>query len=51
MLDILVNIFKTLLQIWSSLTNDQKDSISKAFTDLFEDLFRAYYKENSGGAQ
>lgn len=50
-LDVLFKIFSSLIQIWSSLSDEQKESICKTFTDLFEDLFRAYYKANSGGAQ
>ena len=49
--DILVKIFSSLFQIWSSLSDDQKDSICKTFTELMEDLFRAFYKANSGDAQ
>jgi len=51
MLDILFKIFGSLLQIWSSLSEDQKDGICKALTDLMEDLFRGFYKANSGDAQ
>lgn len=51
MLDILLKIFSSLFQIWSSLSEDQKDTICKAFTGLMEDLFRGFYKANSGGAQ
>lgn len=51
MFDILVKIFSSLFQIWSSLSDDQKDSICKTFTELMEDLFRAFYKANSGDAQ
>ena len=51
MLDTLFKILSSLLQIWTSLSEDQKEKIYKAFTDLMEDLFRGFYKANSGGAQ
>jgi len=50
-LDTLFKILSSLFQIWTSLSEDQKDKICKAFTDLMEDLFRGFYKANSGGAQ
>ncbi|MGK9419243.1 hypothetical protein ACSSUR_24320 [Pseudomonas cedrina] len=51
MLDIILKIIASITQIWSSLSQDQKDSICKAFTDLMEDLFRRFYQANSEGAQ
>lgn len=51
MLDVILKLIATISQIWSSLSQDQKDRICQAFTDLMEDLFRAFYKANSGGAQ
>jgi hypothetical protein len=51
LLDIILKIIASITQIWSSLSQDQKDSICKAFTDLMEDLFRSFYQANSEGAQ
>lgn len=51
MLDVLVKIFTSLVQIWSSLSEDQKESICKIFTDLMDQVFREYFRANTGGAQ
>jgi len=50
-LDVLVKFLSSLLQIWSSLSEDQKESICKVFTDLMDQVFREYFRANTGGAQ
>ncbi len=51
MLEVLVKFLSSLLQIWSSLSEDQKESICKVFTDLMDQVFREYFRANTGGAQ
>ncbi|MGJ3439978.1 MULTISPECIES: hypothetical protein [Pseudomonas] len=51
MLDILFKIWSTISQIWSSLSQDQRDSICQAFVDLMDKAFREFFKANAGAAQ
>ncbi|MCO8166822.1 hypothetical protein NJC40_03395 [Pseudomonas sp. 21LCFQ02] len=51
MFEMLFNILKSLVMIFSSLSDEQKYQICKAFVDLMDGLFRAYYRANSGAAQ
>lgn len=51
MLDILFKIWSTISQMWSSLSQDQRDSICQAFVDLMDKAFREFFKANAGAAQ
>lgn len=51
MFEILSKIFSFIWNIWSSLSQDQKDHICKVFTDLMDEIFRKYYRNNGGTAQ
>ena len=51
MLDILLKIYSFISQIWSSLSQEQKDSICQAFVDLMDKAFREFFKANAGAAQ
>lgn len=51
MLDILSRIYSFIWQIWSSLTDDQKERICQAYTELMDEIFRQYFRNNGGKAQ
>lgn len=51
MLDILLKIYSFISQIWSSLSQEQKDTICQAFVDLMEKAFREFFRANGGVPQ
>lgn len=51
MFEILMKIYSFISQIWSSLSQDQKDRICQAFVDLMEKAFREFFRANGGAAQ
>ncbi|MBB2885049.1 MULTISPECIES: hypothetical protein [Pseudomonas] len=51
MLEILLKIYSFISQIWSSLSQQQKDDICQAFVDLMDKVFREFFRANGGEAQ
>jgi hypothetical protein len=49
MLDILISFFKFLLNLYDSMSQEQKDKIKDAVVRSFEELFRSFFDE-AGGA-
>lgn len=50
MLETLMNILKTLWQIWSAIPEDKKEEILTSVTDLMEAAFKEYFRANGGAA-
>ncbi len=48
MLDILTKIYNLISQVWSSLSQEQRNSIALAFVDLMDKAFREFFKANGG---
>ena len=51
MLDILLKLYSFISQIWSSLSQEQKDEIYQAFVDLMDKVFREFFRANAEAAQ